>query len=133
MELRSLLRRSCNEMAQEARYSLVSRTRWSSVGCSSSEPEFAEPLSPHRGPWSAGIRGLTSEQILNNNIVPRSELDVQDDYILSQSGYCSCCCRSLMATYSNRIKSNGKGLGSHAQSPSGGTAPSVQHAVSSSL
>ena len=101
------------ELLKEPQYSLVPSNEYGGIqwGAPIRDPKFTEASqSITVAPGEQSVVNLTAAQVLDNNVFPRSELDVQDDYILSQQDT-TAAAQITDGAYSDRIQSIAKGLG----------------------
>lgn len=106
-------------MANDILATLVQQPEYKLVETGLGQAEWGAPIRTQQfedtsalitvAPGQQDFTKLSPQQILNNNIVPRSELNIQDDYILSQSDVATAA--QSPGQYSERINTIAKGLG----------------------
>ena len=101
------------ELLKEPQYSFVEANEYGGVkwGAPIRDPRFTQASqSITVAPGEQSVVNLTAAQVLDNNVFPRSELDVQDDYILSQTDTAAAA-QITDGSYNNRISTIANGLG----------------------
>ena len=101
------------ELLNEPQYKLEPSNTYGGLkwGAPIRDPKFAQASQAITvSPGEQSVVNLTSKQIRDNNIFPKSELDVQDDYILSQKDAAEAA-QITDGSYSSRIKSIADYLG----------------------
>lgn len=107
-------------MANDILSTLVQQPEYKLVATSLGKAEWGAPIRTQKfannsdlvtvAPGQQDLRQLSPQLILNNNVIPRSELNIQDDYILTQDQVVSAA-QSSVADYPERITTIARGLG----------------------
>ena len=111
-EMQIMANNILSELVQQPEYKLIAGENYGQAqwGAPIRTQQFADTSALITvAPGQQDFTKLSPEQILNNNIVPRSELNIQDDYILNQDDVVAAA--QSPGQYSTRIKTVAKGLG----------------------